>query len=187
MTAVGAFALADSSEDSALLVSLDAGAHTVLVSDRGGGAGLALVEVYDAAGGAEVPRLRNLSIRGEVGTGQDALIGGFVIGGTQRRPLLIRASGPALAQFGLTGVLADPQLTIYRGASVVATNDNWSMAATAELTRAATKQSGAFPLVEGALDSAIVVTLDPGAYTVNVVGSNATTGLALVEVYDVGP
>jgi hypothetical protein len=187
MTAVGAFALADESEDSALLVPLGAGAHTVLVSDRGDGTGLALVEVYDAAGGAEVSRLRNLSIRGEVGTGANALIGGFVIGGTQSRPLLIRASGPALAQFGLTGVLADPQLTLYRGSSVVATNDNWSMAATAELTRAATTQSGAFPLVEGGLDSAIVVTLDPGAYTVNVAGSNATTGLALVEVYDVGP
>jgi hypothetical protein len=126
--------------------------------------------------------LRNLSTRGQVGTGANILIAGFVVGGTSPKQVLIRAIGPSLAPFGVTGTLADPQLEIFNGSVRIASNDNWTGDAA---TQTAAGQAGAFPLALGSLDSVLLMTLAPGSYTAQVSGVAARTGVALVEIYDV--
>jgi len=125
--------------------------------------------------------LVNLSTRGQVGTGDAIMIAGFVVENDSRR-VLLRGVGPSLGQFGLTGFLADPVLTLYRtGESTpIATNDNWG--STPELI-AASRDAGAFALVSQSADAALLTPLPPGAYTVHVSGRNNTTGVALLEVY----
>jgi hypothetical protein len=99
--------------------------------------------------------------------------------------LLIRAIGPALAGFGVSGVLADPQITLFNNNSVaVDTNDNWSSSNATPIS-AATTQVGAFPLSNGSKDAALLVTLGNGAYTAQISGVGGTAGVALVEVYEV--
>lgn len=130
--------------------------------------------------------LVNLSVRARVATGADVLISGFVLGEGYARPVLVRAVGPALAAapFNVPGTLARPVLALYRGSQRLATNTGWSTAANAAEIRAAAQKAGAFPLPEGGADSALLVTLSPGPYTVQVSGVNDTTGLTLVEVYE---
>ncbi|MBC7369707.1 MAG: hypothetical protein H7343_23305, partial [Undibacterium sp.] len=93
--------------------------------------------------------------------------------------------GPTLPVFGVTGVLADPQIVVFAGASVVASNDDWETGTgNAALITAAAARVGAFALPTGSKDAAVLVTLPPGAYTVQVTGAGNTTGVALIEVYD---
>jgi arabinogalactan endo-1,4-beta-galactosidase len=186
--AVGAFAWGTpSSHDDALLANLSAGPFTAEVAGSGGDSGLALAEVYDAtpkgAFTLQTPRLINLSTRAEVGTGASAMIAGFVIGGSTSKTVLIRASGPALAPLGVAGTLPDPLLQLFNGPSVVATNGGWGGDA---LLVSVAASVGAFAWSDPAsLDSALLVTLAPGAYTAQVSGVSGDTGVALVEVYDV--
>jgi hypothetical protein len=119
-----------------------------------------------------------------VGTGENALIAGLVISGNQPRRVLIRASGPGLAQFGIAGTLADPVVTLFQGAAVVATNDDWEISRSGAAVAATAQRIGAFPLNPASLDAALLLTLTPGAYTVVLTGVEGGTGLALVEVYD---
>ncbi|MCX6950758.1 MAG: hypothetical protein NTV51_01005 [Verrucomicrobia bacterium] len=127
--------------------------------------------------------LRNLSTRGQVGTGNNILIAGFVVGGTLPKQILIRAIGPTLGSFGLTGVLADPQLQIFNSSSaLVVANNNWGGAGD---VINASSQVGAFPLAANSLDAVVLASLAPGAYTAQVSGVGGTTGVALVELYDV--
>jgi hypothetical protein len=178
---VGAFALPSGSNDAALVATLGAGSYTAQVGGVDGRTGIALVELYDtAAGGAA--KLANVSARSQVGTGAEILVAGFNIGGSGARTLLIRAVGPSLGVFGVTGVLADPKLELYRSGedAPVATNDNWDAAAGATFARV-----GAFNLATGSRDAVLLVTLNPGSYTAQVSGVGGTTGVALVEVYDV--
>ncbi len=134
-------------------------------------------------------RLVNLSARAEVGTGGNIVFGGFAIGplaasGTE--PVLIRASGPALVQFGVPGTLPDPQLQLFSSAgTVLNTNDGWAGAASISAAAAAV---GAFPWTATAShDAALEATLPSGAYTAQVAGESGDTGDALVEVYDATP
>ena len=94
--------------------------------------------------------------------------------------------GPALAGFGVGGVLADPQLALYRqvSASALRLNDDWGAGGAAALAAAAT-QAGAFALPANSRDSALLVVLEPGAYTAQISGAGAATGVALLELYDV--
>ncbi len=189
---VGAFALTNpASKDSALYVpTLSPGGYTAQIAGASGDTGVALAEVYDAtpAGAytATSPRIVNISARVQVGTGPNILIAGFVIGGSTSKTVLIRASGPALAPFGVTGTLADPQLTLLRGSTVLASNTGWG--GDAAISGVASSV-GAFGWSStSSLDSAVLVTLPPGAYTAQVAGAAGTpsdTGVALVEVYDV--
>lgn len=130
--------------------------------------------------------LVNLSVRTRVATGDDVLISGFVLGEGQARPVLVRAVGPALgaAPFNVRGTLARPVLSLFRGSQRLATNAGWSTAANAADIRAAAVKAGAFPLPEGGADSALLVTLSPGPYTIQVSGVNDSTGVALAEVYE---
>jgi uncharacterized repeat protein (TIGR01451 family) len=179
---LGAFALSDSSRDAALLATLAPGGYTAIVS--GTGKGVALAEIYDADGDPGAGgQLVNISARARVGTGDGVVITGFVIGGDAPMKVLIRAVGPSLAGQGVTGVLIDPQLDLYQGSNRLQHNDNWGGDST---LAAAFKQTGAFALENaGSKDAAILVTLDPGAYTAIVSGVNGTTGNALVEAYEV--
>jgi hypothetical protein len=129
-------------------------------------------------------QLANVSTRGFVGTGANALVPGFVIGGGGPLQLLIRAVGPGLAPFGVTGVLADPQITVVSqgGGTSIAANDNWGGDTT---LRSAFAAAGAFGLALDSRDAAVLVRLPPGGYTVVVSGVGNTTGTALVEIYDV--
>lgn len=177
---VGAFALPDRSLDAVLYPSVGRGAYSVNLTGKGGGAGVALIEVYDAAGAGA--RLANLSVRARVGSGAETLTAGFVIDGTAPKTVLIRAIGPSLASFGLTGALADPQLAVFRaGASVsFLQNDNWGGG---EGLQAAFAATGAFALADTSKDAALLATLEPGGYSVQVSGGGAA-GIALVEIYD---
>ena len=123
----------------------------------------------------------NVSVLKHLGTG---LTVGFVIGGLEAKTVLIRAVGPTLggAPFNVPGVVADPQLTLFSGQTSIGTNNNWG--GTAALT-AAFSQVGAFALPATSLDAALVATLLPGNYTVQVSGVGGTTGVAIVEVYEV--
>ena len=135
---------------------------------------------------APAAELKNISTRALVGTGDNALIPGFVISGPGSQRILLRAVGPSLAGFGVSGPIADPTLTLYRGTEVLATNDNWSSAANATEIASTGIAVGAFPLPAGSKDAAILVSLQPGAYTAVVSGVGNTTGTALVELYAVG-
>jgi len=186
MSDAGAFALTPGSKDAALVATLNPGAYTAIVSGVNRTSGLALVEVYDLSGTA---RLINISTRAQVGTGASILISGMVVGSAPgTRHVLIRAAGPALAPapFNVAGTLADPTLTLLSGNTVLATNDNWSSGdatATAALT-AAMAQAGAFPFTMGSKDAALLVDLPSGPYTIQVSGVNNTSGVALLECYD---
>jgi hypothetical protein len=182
---LGAFALPAGSKDAAVVLTLKPGAYTAQVS--GAAAGVALAEIYDASvnPSADYQRLVNISSRGEVTAGDGVLIGGFVVTGNSPKQLLIRGVGPALAPFGLTGVLADPRLRVYRDGSVLAENDNWSVVpADATAIAEAARQVGAFALTSGSKDAALIITLNPGAYTAQVLTNDGTTGTALVEIYE---
>jgi hypothetical protein len=138
--------------------------------------------------------LINVSTRGFVGTGGQILIGGFVVSGNTPETVVIRGVGPALSQFGVTGSLATPQLTLLDSAGkTIASNIGWGNAsglgsstvqATIQTATAANFASvGAFALPAGSADSAMVAVLPPGAYTAEVSGLGGTTGVSLVEVY----
>ena len=127
-------------------------------------------------------RLINVSARAQVGTGSGVLIVGFVVGGTTSKTVLVRASGP-LSQFGLTGVLPDPDLVLNGPDGVIASNEGGGGNAQVASTAASV---GAFSWPNASShDSALLLTLPPGAYTAVVSGASADTGVALVEVYDV--
>ncbi|MBE7538058.1 MAG: hypothetical protein HS122_06570 [Opitutaceae bacterium] len=175
---IGAFALDEASADSALLVTLNPGLYTVHVT---GGTGIALAEVYDASANPQLEsqRLVNISVRNEAGSGDETLIGGFIVSGNAPKRVLIRGIGPTLSDFGVTGVLADPLLKIFAGGALVAENDNWS-------TDSIQGSTLGFALQPGSKDSAILVTLAPGPYTAQVTSAIAgAKGVALIEVYEV--
>jgi hypothetical protein len=182
---VAAFPLANDAKDAALLVTLQPGAYTAVVSGKNSATGVGLVELYETDGGAGGGRLANMSVRAQVGTGANVLIPGIVVGASGTRTLLIRAIGPALTGFGVSGVLADPQITLFNSGSVsVETNDNWSSSNATQIAAAAT-QVAAFPLPNGSRDAALLVTLGTGSYTAQISGVGGTAGVALVEVYEV--
>ncbi len=136
--------------------------------------------------------LINLATRAYVGTGEQVLIGGFVVRGTRPKTMLIRAAGPALSLFGVPNALGDPELRVFGGNLQLAVNDNWGspvgdgrVAASGEIAAAAV-QTGAFPFAAGSADAAVLVTLPPGAYSAVVEGARGTTGIGLMEAYEVG-
>ena len=128
-----------------------------------------------AAGGS--PHLKNISTRLQVGTGDNVLIGGFIVGGSAPRKVMIRAVGPSLRSNGIAGALADPTLEVFQGETLIASNDDWGSG----LSRETIRQSGLAPLND--LESAMILTLDPGSYTTIVRGLENATGVALVEAY----
>ena len=188
---VGAFQLTANSLDAVVLAQLDPGAYTAQVSGVGGRTGVALVELYDVDSVAAFApqKLINVATRGVVGTGENQLIAGFVVNGTTTKKVLIRGVGPTLTSLGVTGALADPvlQLIQTKGSTrtVVRENDNWETGNDVALITAATTKAGAFPLTSGSKDAVLLLNLPPGTYNATVSGVGGTTGVGLVEVYEV--
>ncbi len=182
---LGAFAFPSGSADAALLVTLVPGSYTLHLGAVAG-SGSAVVEIYDAAidNGTSFERLINISSRGSVSGTDTVLTGGFVIGGSSPRRILVRGIGPSLAAFGITSPVLNPRLRIYRGTSVVDENNGWDVGGGFPLAQAAV-QTGAFPLPAGSRDSALLLNLSPGAYTAQVDAPPGQSGTALVEVYEV--
>ena len=178
---LGAFALTDNSADSVVRRNFDAGGYTsqVLPATNNTDPGVALVEIYEAQIDDLSASLINLSARTEVAS-NGAVTVGFVIGGTTSRSLLIRAVGPGLADFGVSGTLADPSLTLLRGQITENTNDDWNGN---EAIRATAETVGAFPLLNGSADAAMLTRLPPGVYTAQVTAPANQSGIVLVEVY----
>ena len=185
LAAVGAFAYTGpASKDAAATASITTRDNSVRVSAAGSGTGAVIAEIYDATPAASfttaTPRLINVSVRKHLGSG---LTMGFVVGGATPAKVLVRGIGPTLGAFGVPGTVVDPQLTLFNSSSVkIGENNDW--AGTAELT-AAFANVGAFALPATSKDAALLVTLAPGNYTAQVTGVNGTTGVALVEVYEV--
>ena len=194
----GAFPFARGSADSAAVATLAPGSYTVQVSDASSGTGgVALAEIYDLGGTTGDSRLANVSTRATVATGGGELISGFVLAGDGYGTFLLRSVGPGLSKFGVTGVLSDPVLTIFDSTGrQVANNDDWNggpkPGAVAQSVQAAqpapgsgvvtptmnpdlvtadSQATGAFALDANSLDAALVTTLAPGAYTVQVRGA----------------
>ena len=164
----------------------DAGTYAIVATTDNGGGGYSLtsLEAIPIPSNADT-LLANLSTRGFVGRGSDALIAGFVIGGSSPKPVLVRAAGPALADFGVGNALGDPFVTINDSAgTVVASNDNWENAANLAALNAASLRIGPFPFKPSSRDAALFLTLRPGSYTAVVRGVANRIGNALVEVYD---
>jgi len=161
----------------------------VTVSD---GQGLSQVGSYaqGVSATASSSRLTNISTRGRVETGDNVMIAGFIIGGTTPKTVLVRVDGPSLTAFGVPGALADPVLRLFSGQTAIAENDDW------QVTQPLCQQSGytcGTPAAIAAtglaptnpLESAILITLAPGAYTALVSGFAGTTGVGLVAVFEV--
>lgn len=185
-SAVGAFPYAAaSSKDSAIYnAAAVPGGNSIKVSGVGGATGTVIAEIYDSTPSgsfsATTPRLINVSVLKEVGTGFTI---GFVVGGSSSRKVLVRAVGPGLAAVGvpLTAVVADPKLTLFAGQTQIDANDNWG--GTSALT-VAMAEVGAFALTGTSKDASLLATLQPGSYSVQI-GSTAGTGLVIAEVYEV--
>ncbi len=134
----------------------------------------------------------SVSTRAFVGTGQDILIPGVVVGADSPvaanapRPLLVRAVGPGLADFGVNGTLARPLVRVLRAnGTVIAENIGWQAAANREAVVTASTRVGAFPLASNRADSALLLALEAAAYTIQVSGAEGGSGIVLVEVYEV--
>lgn len=177
------FAPPNSSEP-AIIATLAPGSYTAILRGANSTTGAGLVEAYDISGGTP-SQLANISTRGFVQTGDGVMIGGLV---TVNRPtrVLVRALGPTLAQFGLNNVLANPQLELHDATGIIATNDDWQTTqvggSIARPQVSAIQASGLAP--PNGSESAITTILQPGSYTAIVRGAGDTTGIALVEVYN---
>lgn len=166
-------------KESAILATLEPGSYTAIVSGKDGGTGVGLVEAYDLDQTVD-SQLGNISTRGFVATGNNVMIGGFIVDGEagSGANVLVRALGPTLTDFGVTGALADPTLELRDGqGTLVSSNDNWILSP----QKGEIDGTGLAPQKD--LESVVLETLAPGAYTAIVAGQNGGTGVALVEAY----
>ena len=168
--------------ESVLLATVPPAAYTAIVTGKNNTTGVGLVEVYDNNQATSDSQLANISTRGFVQGGNNVMIGGFILGGSQSSTrVAIRGKGPSLSQFGLNPVLADPTLELHdaNGATLI-TNDNWidDPVAAAQLTANGLALSDP-------KESGIFTTLPPGTFTAILAGKNGGVGIGLVEVYNV--
>ena len=161
--------------ESAIIVTLPPGSYTAVVSGKNGGIGIGLVDVYELDASTSI--FQNLSTRGFVGTGDNVLIGGLIIGAGEQPVIVVRAIGPTLSSFGITQPLQDPTLEVRDGnGGLIAFENDWQ-----DNTPTAVKAALLQP--QDSRESAVVLSLSAGNYTAIVRGKNGTTGVALVEAY----
>jgi len=161
--------------ESAILTTVDPGPYTAIVSGAGASGGVGIVEVFEI--GYSDVRLANISTRGLVQTGDSVMIGGFIIQGEAPKKVLITARGPSLSASGVPGVLANPFLQLFSGQAVIASNDDWIASPNVTAIQAIDVAP------KNPLESAILITLNPGAYTAIVSGAGGGTGVGIVEVF----
>jgi hypothetical protein len=167
--------------ESAIVANLPPAGYTAIMSGKSNGTGLGLVEIYDLDQNGSDSELANISTRALVGNGDNVVIGGFILGGSEGSPkIIVRALGPSLSRLGIFDPLADPTLELRDGnGALMVVNDNWDDdPAQAEQIEAA----GVAPRND--LEAAIAATLPPGLYTAVVAGKGGSTGTGLVEVYN---
>ena len=162
--------------EAAIVALLPPGAHTAIVRGLGDTTGIGLVEVYDLDTAAP-SATANISTRGLVQTGENVMIGGLIIGTDQPAKVLLRAIGPSLTAAGVAGALQDPTLELYTPQGDVIMNDDWRASQEAEIVATTVPPSDN-------REAAIVAMLPPGNYTAIVRGKADTTGVALVEAYN---
>jgi len=172
--------------ESAMIVNLPPGNYTAIVRGVANTTGVALVEAYDLSP-APNSILSNISTRSFVQTGDNVMIGGVIVQGTESRRVIVRAIGPELTQYGVPNPLADPTLELHDSTgALIASNDNWQHTIIRAIITSdqvgAIRASGHVP--GDPRESAIIADLPPGNYTAIVRGVNNTTGVALVEAYD---
>jgi hypothetical protein len=172
--------------ESAIIANLTPGNYTAIVQGVNNTTGVALVEVYDLSPGT-TSLLGNLSTRGPVQTGDNVMIGGFIVQGAGTKRVIVRAIGPELTQYGITDPLANPTLELHNGSgALIGFNNDWQTTIIGGVITSDQvsdiQNSGHVPTA--ASESAIIANLQPGNYTAIVRGVNNTTGVALVEVYD---
>lgn len=195
-TQAGAFPLRDGSADAALVAQLDAGGYTALISSADEGEALAELYVMPPPSGQSASRLVNLSARGRLTAASPMLTIGFVHVTDAARRILIRGVGPSLKPFvGDATVCANPRLRVYNGDNALITgNNDWPTYGTSPATLGtyqtqtvtdAAASSGAFPLIYGSHDAAVVLNLAGGQYTVQLDSEDGSTGEVLFEVYAV--
>jgi hypothetical protein len=158
----------------AIVTTLAPGNYTAVLSGLNNTTGVALFELYDLD--PQSSNIADISTHGHVGTGENVMIGGFIVGGDQPTNVIVRALGPTLTDFGVSGALADPTLEFHNGnGALLSQNDNWK-----STQQAAIQNSGYAPPKD--TEAAILATLQPGNYTAIVRGKGHTTGVALAEV-----
>jgi len=168
--------------ESAILVTLNPGAYTAVLSGKNNTTGIALVEAYDLSQ-AVASKLANISTRGFVETGNDIMIAGFILGAhTDADRVIVRGIGPSLTGAGVPNALADPTLELRDdNGTVIIADNNWQD----DPTQAAELMAAGLAPTDD-LESGLAATLTPGVYTALLSGVNNTTGVGLVEVYDRG-
>ena len=165
--------------ESAIYTTLGPGAYTAILKGAHGETGVGLAEVYDFET-ASTAKLANIATRGFVSTGDNVMIGGFIVGATGTARVIVRALGPSIP---VAGALGDPTLELHDGSgTLVDSNDNWKTRPDGSSQQAEVEATTIPPTND--LESAIVQSLAPGAYTAIVRGKNDTTGVGLVEVYN---
>lgn len=166
----------------------NAGSYHVVVKDPLGNTLRSRDAVVTIADTANPVRLINLSIRTLAGSGENSLILGIITGGgtsgANTTPVLMRVAGPALASFGVTGTLPDPQFSVYSGSNIIASNNDWHEAQFVEANRKAFTQCYAFSFADNSRDAALVTKLNPGSYSMVVSDYLGGTGTGLAEIYD---
>ena len=173
--ATGAFALPASSKDAALLVTLSDGNYVATVASADGATGPGMVEIYEVPGSG-TGRFINLATRTAITSSQTATAGFVIRDG--RKEVLLRVVGPTLGNYGVASPASDPRMTLYRGESAIASNDNWSSGAA---------HPSAFVLPAGSKDAALRLALDPGNYTMVAESVTPSGGIVLLEVYVIEP
>ena len=185
---VGAFPFASStSQDAAVATALVPGSYVMEIAGKGDDTGIALAEWFDATPeaqrGASTPRIVNLSARKQLGANDEVLSAGFVIGGPTAKTVLLRAVGPSLAALGVTGTLQDPMLQLFAGPTLIRENHDWDGDdQVANVSRSV--HAFAFSSVYSR-DAALLITLQPGEYTLQVRSQNGDAGVVLAEIYEV--
>ena len=164
--------------ESYLTAILPPASYTAIVEGVDGTSGVALVEIYDLEPG--VSRIANISARGHIASANDVMVGGYIVGSGDPTKVIVRALGPSLAAFGVTNPLPNPLLSVYNSdGTLIASNDDWRSTQAQEI-------QATIPPTDD-LESAIVATLAPGAYTATVRDATQSTGTGLFEVYNLEP
>ncbi|HZE13311.1 MAG TPA: hypothetical protein VE086_06115, partial [Chthoniobacterales bacterium] len=169
------FAPSDARE-SIIVATLAPGTYSAILKGAHGETGIALAEVYDLDT-ASAAQLANIATRGFVDTGDNVMIGGFIVGGTEPARILVRATGPSLTALGVQGALPATTLELHDANGAAITNDGWRSTQEAEIKATTIPPSNDS-------EAAILATLVPGTYTAVVRGKDNTTGIGLVEAYN---
>ena len=162
--------------ESAVVATLTPGNYSAVLKGAHGETGVGLAEVYDLDS-SSAAQLANISTRGFVNTGDDVMIGGFIIGGTEPAKVLVRAIGPSLAAFGVKGALPATTLEVHDANGAVISNEGWRATQEADIIATTIPPNNDN-------EAALLATLVPGNYTAVVRGKNNTTGIGLVEAYN---